>query len=633
MGLDPDVVTRKTFENSFRGYDPMEVQAYLLVLADELRAGRDREFELELRLSEADRRAREAQTEAARLSNQPPPPGPPSLDDLDHAELSRLLGDEMARVLEAARTGAADIVARADAEAEATVAEAAARARARLEVADEEADRRLEENEREVSALRREADADASELRNAVLAEVEAGREQLATHLAEAREVAERELLEQRAALEDALTARRLAVETEIEEVRSQAIAESTALRGDAEAEQAAVMEATRALVREAREFRKEVLTELSARRHAARAQLEQLAAARDHLVEALGTTRATLDSLYGSTDALLDAARERADVAREAAESEAPASVDELDAFLVVRRGDAPPPVERAEPETAEVDEPSDADEPSAVDEPSEVEVTVVAEAEPQSEGDPEPEPEVVTSLFARIRADADAFTPLTPVAEAPSAETGEPSEADVDPPAPLLAVVPEPEAIDLEAVVAAAEADNALLDRRSRALAGPERGLGRVLKRLLSEEQNELLDAVRRTRHIPTLDELLGNEDAHAVRYAKAARAELRDAAYAGAHLLDATAGGIERPEVDDLASQLGIDIVSPLRERLEGCWADASANEVELIELARGTYRQWRTKVLPELLQQYVALSFNRGLTAASGAAAERWLVDAG
>jgi DivIVA domain-containing protein len=132
MSVDPDAVTRKSFDTSFRGYDPMEVQAYLLVLADELRAGRDREFELELRLSEADRRAREAQAEAARLSNQLPPPGPPSLDDLDDGELARLLGDETARVLEAARTGAADITARAVAEAEATIAEAGTRARARL---------------------------------------------------------------------------------------------------------------------------------------------------------------------------------------------------------------------------------------------------------------------------------------------------------------------------------------------------------------------------------------------------------------------------------------------------------------------------------------------------------------------
>jgi hypothetical protein len=259
--------------------------------------------------------------------------------------------------------------------------------------------------------------------------------------------------------------------------------------------------------------------------------------------------------------------------------------------------------------------------------------------------------EPEVVTSLFARIRADADAFIPAAlpgpPVAEVdaevevvelPDVDLLTESPVDVslqvsdasERPAPAVAPA---EAASLEVVDARPDADSDLLDRRARALAGPERGLGRVLKRLLSEEQNELLDAVRRTRDIPTIDVLLGSEDDHAVRYAAAARAELRDAAYAGAHLLDATAGGAERPDVDDLAAQIGVDIVAPLRERLEGCWSDAAANETELIELARGTYRQWRTKVLPELTHHYVALAFNRGLTAASGAEAQRWLVDAG
>src|SRR5690606_34642910 len=161
MSLDPDVVTRKTFENSFRGYDPMEVQAYLLVVADELRAARDREFDLELRLSEADRRAREAQAEVERLRlPAPPPPPPPTLEDLDESELARLVGDEPARVLDAARPGAADITLRSTAEAEALVADAEEKARALLRFAEEESTRLRSESAEEASALRREAEAD-----------------------------------------------------------------------------------------------------------------------------------------------------------------------------------------------------------------------------------------------------------------------------------------------------------------------------------------------------------------------------------------------------------------------------------------------------------------------------------------
>ena len=48
------------------------------------------------------------------------------------------------------------------------------------------------------------------------------------------------------------------------------------------------------------------------------------------------------------------------------------------------------------------------------------------------------------------------------------------------------------------------------AALDRRDELLAAPEKGLARLLKRAVSDEQNEVLDALRRTpkRQRPDLD-----------------------------------------------------------------------------------------------------------------------------
>jgi DivIVA domain-containing protein len=598
MSIDPDVVTRKTFENSFRGYDPMEVQAFLLVVADELRAARDREFDLELRLSEADRRARESYAEVERLRKPAPPPPPaPTLEDLDPAELARLLGDETARVLEAARTSAGEISARAEAEAEALLAQADEQARARVEQATEEADQVRTDAADEAAARRREAEADISELRVVALDEIETARERALHDRAEAQSALEAELLAQRA----------IATERVAGEVAA-AEESAAALRAEAEALHAEAIEAARAVAIEARDFRKHVLTDLAARRHTALEQLEHLQAARDHLVEALTTARSSLDELADGAETMLDDAREAAEAARAAVVDGGPATVDELEAFLA-SRSDA----------TATLAEVVGAAEGSA-------ESPDATRARPTDDA----EPEVVTSLFARIRADADAF--LDPV---PADDVLPPTEEQ------LTQLVAAAEAHNESQVAADAEATDPVeraepvqadasedvAAQRAVALAGPERGLGRVLKRLLSEEQNELLDAVRRTDGLPGLDDVLGDTEGHAVRYAGAARAELRDAAYAGAHLLGTPAAGTERPDVDDLAAELGVAVIVPLREQLAACWV---AEDTDVVAVAREIYRDWRTKVLPEITQKHVARAFNRGLEAAAGSDAEPWLV---
>ncbi len=78
-----------------RGYDPAEVRRLLQELAAELRAGREREARLNGRLEEADARAA-------------------AVDPLDPSHLTKLLGDAVARILDAARAAATEIRQRAD---------------------------------------------------------------------------------------------------------------------------------------------------------------------------------------------------------------------------------------------------------------------------------------------------------------------------------------------------------------------------------------------------------------------------------------------------------------------------------------------------------------------------------------
>lgn len=642
MSLDPDAVTRKSFETSFRGYDPMEVQAFLLVVADELRAHRDHEFDIELRLSEAERRAREAKEEAARRLPPAPAPAPPapSLDDLDHDEIARLIGEETARVLGTARASADEIRTKAEAEAVAILAQAGERARARLAVAEDEATTARDTAER----LLAEVEADVERQRSDAAAEAE-------RRLEVASETAEQLVADATAEAESLVLSARTEAETlveavasEADELRTVARSEASSLLDGAKAEAEAVtaaaraeadamlaeailsadearsaqLEEARALVLEAKVHRRRTLDDLSARRHQALEQLEQLRAGRDHLADALAEARQVLDDLAEQVDGALDGARAAAVEAKARVDEAGPSSADQIEAEITSGH-DGVAATDRRE----------------------------------ASHG----EPEVVTTLFARIRADREAYIEAQPLdlrlenpeasvagsddGRAPEVTVADPSRSESRVAETLfpadLTGVEEPESaragtpsFNLDEL-----GDDDARAQRDRALSGPERGLGRALKRVLSEEQNHVLDAVRTARSVPELTEVLGDAEAHALRYAAAARGELRDAAYAGITFLglgntDEVGEAAERPDTDDLAAALSVEIVSPLRDRLATCWADVGDDELELLELLRATYRQWRARVLPEITSRFVAEAFNRGLTSVGGADNERWLV---
>lgn len=93
--LDPQELLDRTFTSVRRGFDQTEVRQLLARVADQLQVARDREAALELLLAEA-----EIRVEAS--------------DPLDPDHLTKLLGDETARILDAARAAATEIRLRAD---------------------------------------------------------------------------------------------------------------------------------------------------------------------------------------------------------------------------------------------------------------------------------------------------------------------------------------------------------------------------------------------------------------------------------------------------------------------------------------------------------------------------------------
>ena len=245
------------------------------------------------------------------------------------------------------------------------------------------------------------------------------------------------------------------------------------------------------------------------------------------------------------------------------------------------------------------------------------------------------------VDDLFARLRA----ARAQTVVARA----TAEPAdvvevEASAEPVAePVTDVVLGDDLSVFQAspvapAAAAAETDDTPFGRRDAELTPLIVAGARKLKRVLADEQNDVLHVLRRTQPVTALDALLPSESEHLLRYAAAVEGELRLAALAGAasvddgdkgdHLHEINRARALQPAIDGLAAT----VVVPLRERLERLVINADGDNGELAEAVRALYREWKTQRIDEHLDDVARLAFGRGaLVALTPGTPVCWTVD--
>lgn len=576
--VTPDAVSKQSFTSAFRGYHPAEVREFLQRVADELAAGAAREVELRRALQDALHRA--------------------AHPELDEAALTALLGEHAARLLATARDTAASITAEAQQRAEAVVRDGEEHVR-RLRDEGEEHVRRLREEAEGLMARRvAEADKAAASIRQAAEAEARAGAE--------------------RAAAE------------------AEALIESATRQG-------------KDMVAEARAVRERMLGDLSRRRRGAQVQLEQLRAGVDRLLAAYEVVRRTADEATAELGAAEPEARKAAEVvARRADDDErterllrpegAPEPRRAVPAPTLSRRTEdgprpapEPPAPDRtplrpqtvagavARPPSPALPPPRPAPPPPRP--PSELatgEVPAITAATPRPERLDAPEPPVgdVEALFARIRANEEP----PPAPPAPPAEEAE---------APAEPEFAGPMVLDPLATEQALEGRDELLDSL-------EAGLTRALKRVLQDEQNEVLDGLRRLGP-GAGPALLPALDAHVASYREAAMPWLQQAARAGvAFVSDPDAGPAEgvSPSLESQARALAADLVEPLRERLaravEG--GDEPDDPAAVAERLRAVYRQWKVQQVEECARHAALSAFNVGAFAATPpVAALQWLVD--
>jgi DivIVA domain-containing protein len=232
-------------------------------------------------------------------------------------------------------------------------------------------------------------------------------------------------------------------------------------------------------------------------------------------------------------------------------------------------------------------------------------------SESDPTTEGDTTdtaPGPASADDVFARLRAEQGEGD-AGPAASQPDDEPAtEPAEAADD---------------DEPAMVAAEERPFAA---RRAALESVEKDLARRVKRGLADEQNQVLDLLRRAKP-KGVDELLPGIDDHAAQWSEVVTASLLDAAAAGADW----SGGVPS-SVADLADELARSLTLPLRERIDRSFAASDGNLDDVADRVRALYREWKGQRLSEAAAHYAAAAYARGVFDGVAAGAEvRWVVD--
>jgi DivIVA domain-containing protein len=417
-----------------------------------------------------------------------------------------------------------------------------------------------------------------------------------------------------------------------LREAGGKAQAELRQAARDAEAEIAAARERGRDMVGEARAVRERILSDLGKRRAALEGEVEQLKAARTELVEAGRVAKATLGGIVGALAAFDESAvpggRIPPEAERLVAELEAAAAEDadeEERREPAVVDGDVTDEVARDSEEPAP--EP-----PSADGEEDGQDGGVVEAGEEVVEADGEPEVLVrpqVEELFARIRADRSAPAPEPLAASEPDPEPQPQAQPEPQPePEPVgVAAPPEPASAEEHG-----ELEAGLLADRDELLASVHVDLVRRGKRALQDEQNELLDRLRRQKKgRGTAEDLLPPLSVQVTDWADVLE-PMVDAAYGAGRSVEEgeTSTGAPRRLVSGLAELL----VTPLRERLQSTLdavpSDAPERVAELTSHVGARYREWRSQELDTRVGDLLATAYTRGVyDAAPEGALLRWV----
>ena len=481
-------------------------------------------------------------------------------------------------------------------------------------------------------------------------------------------------------------TATRLVREATDEAARVREDAELEAARvrqdaaSDAEAEVLMAKQQGRDMVNEARAYRERVLADVARRRELAREQIEDLMHGRDRIVQVFDRARIATEDVLRELDDVAEEPSEFVNLAPTTGPIPIIVQADEIEAREAMR------PAVSSAPAFVPYDQDEDIavmaeevviDRTALIEEVVAIEEKVVEEQTPIApvvELVVEAPVSNVVPLFARQE--------TTVVVADLDEDLEEDDEDDVnDPPLVIVeqkakAVVPpaddifaklrrsgaesvakevattqvkkvepkkKPAEKKIEPVVeeiietSVEEAATATpFELRDEELAPVIAAMSRKLKRVLADEQNEVLDILRGKLPVKTLDAIVGPKTDHSARMLEALEASLKAAALAGAKSLS---NASDKDLQKMVASQMAAinefviaTVVAPLRERLSRSISQAAGDNAELTSLVRLVYREWKNQHVDTQIDNIAQTSFGRGAFAALTPGAKVcWKVD--
>ena len=470
-------------------------------------------------------------------------------------------------------------------------------------------------------------------------------------------------------------TATRLVREATDEAARVREDAELEAARvrqdatSDAEAEILMAKQQGRDMVNEARAYRERVLADVARRRELAREQIEDLMHGRDRIVQVFDRARIATEDVLRELDDVAEEPSEFVNLAPTTGPIPIIVQADEIEAREAMR------PTVSSAPVFAPYDQDEDVAvmaEEVVIDRSALIEDVVVIE-KPVVEDETPIAPVVelvveapvsnVVSLFARqevqaVDMDDEDLDDEDDVNDPPLVIVEPKARAAVAPADDIFAKLrrsgadsvakevastqvkkAEPKKKTTEKVVGktAEKAVEKVVEKtveeiaaptpfelRDEALAPVIAAMSRRLKRILADEQNEVLDILRGKLPVKTLDAIVGPKVDHSARLIEALEASLKAAASAGAQSLsDASDKEVQKMVASQMAAineYVIATVVVPLRERLSRSISQASGDNAELTSLVRLVYREWKNQHVDTQVDNIVQTSFGRGAFAA-------------
>ena len=177
---------------------------------------------------------------------------------------------------------------------------------------------------------------------------------------------------------------------------------------------------------------------------------------------------------------------------------------------------------------------------------------------------------------------------------------------------------------------------ADPARFAERDEALSGLVVTMARKLKRVLADEQNNVLEHLRGKRSSLEMDAFLGTVEEHAVRYAESIAEDSMAAAGSGAKSVKTAGGSSRRVTQKAVASHVKDSVTAGLvagfREDTRIAIGEAEGDREILASLMRDVYRKWKTDLIDQHVDDLACTSYSKGgFLALEPQTRVSWMVD--